>query len=262
MCQHFVRCSAYVDESTLQDLHNLSPPTLAFKVVSYITCQSLWGSTEVGWWLGSFSRLTIALRPGDQRFRKLNLPLLFHPQTNICGCPSVLFDLQTQTKRRTRLAESSPEACKYLLPVVERGLLDIYDSFGVEIPGGGAGASTVLPWFMMEFVGDNHRTKRLQALLRLGMQGKLAQFGIKDGTSEEKERRENEYLPKCDTQQKGGQLESVIGERRMASSIGREDSAQSIEQIHETRSNRKIEKSANASESARQLWRQWMPFLR
>ncbi|KAJ7607746.1 hypothetical protein FB45DRAFT_1011238 [Roridomyces roridus] len=52
--------------------------------------------------LGSFSRLTIALRPGDQRFKKLNLPLLLHPQTISVAAPKIAFEFQTQTKRRTR----------------------------------------------------------------------------------------------------------------------------------------------------------------
>ncbi|KAJ7651391.1 hypothetical protein FB45DRAFT_35442, partial [Roridomyces roridus] len=89
----------YSRESTLQHLPFFSPPALAFKLLSPVTSSRLQlrGSSqvEVGWWWGSFSRLTIALRPGDQRFRKLNLPLLLHPQRISVAASPNDFDFQT-----------------------------------------------------------------------------------------------------------------------------------------------------------------------
>ncbi|KAJ7205497.1 hypothetical protein GGX14DRAFT_458526 [Mycena pura] len=85
------------------------------------------------------------------------------------------------------IAQTSPAACKHLLPVImtmcrarmigEPGtkLLDLFESFGVKIRGEG---TAVLPWLMVEFIGDDHNTTRLQRLLRDENEGKLARFGI------------------------------------------------------------------------------------
>ncbi|KAJ7435217.1 hypothetical protein B0H11DRAFT_2114471 [Mycena galericulata] len=89
--------------------------------------------------------------------------------------------------RILEIAESSPAACKHLLPVImmmcrarmisnpAARLLGLFDTFGVAIRGE---ATDVLPWLMVEFVGDDHNTQRLQQLLREEMAGKQARFGI------------------------------------------------------------------------------------
>ncbi|KAJ7088280.1 hypothetical protein C8R44DRAFT_819377 [Mycena epipterygia] len=85
------------------------------------------------------------------------------------------------------LAETSPAACAHLLPVVimmcrarmisapALKLLGLFESFGVKIRGV---RTTVLPWLMMEFVGDDDSTARLQQLLKDETDGALARFNI------------------------------------------------------------------------------------
>ncbi|KAF7344010.1 MYND-type domain-containing protein [Mycena venus] len=62
-------------------------------------------------------------------------------------------------------------------PAAEPGtkLLDVFESFGVKIRGEG---TSVLPWLMMEFIGNDRNTKRLQRLLKDENEGRLARFGI------------------------------------------------------------------------------------
>ncbi|KAJ7133658.1 hypothetical protein C8R43DRAFT_1239436 [Mycena crocata] len=86
-----------------------------------------------------------------------------------------------------QIAETSPAACKHLLPVVTMmcranmisnpasQLLDLFESFGVSIRGQ---HTSVLPWLMVEFVGDDTNTQRLQKLLKDETGGKLDRFGI------------------------------------------------------------------------------------
>ncbi|KAK6995821.1 MYND-type domain-containing protein [Favolaschia claudopus] len=87
------------------------------------------------------------------------------------------------------VALTSPAACKHLLPVLvltcranmipdpAEKLLDLAESFGVKIKGA-ADNDSVLPWMMMEFIGDNHNTKRLQKLLKEENEGKLDRLGM------------------------------------------------------------------------------------
>ncbi|KAJ7263939.1 hypothetical protein C8J57DRAFT_1333198 [Mycena rebaudengoi] len=83
------------------------------------------------------------------------------------------------------IAQTSPAACKHLLPVIMRmcranmitgagaKLNDFLTSFGIQLQ-----RSEMLPWLMMEFMGDEYNTKKLQQLLADEMDGKLAVFGI------------------------------------------------------------------------------------
>jgi hypothetical protein len=91
------------------------------------------------------------------------------------------FHLLTQAQ----IAQTSPAACKHLLPVIMRmcranmitgagaKLNDFLTSFGIQLQ-----RSEMLPWLMMEFMGDEYNTKKLQQLLADEMDGKLAVFGI------------------------------------------------------------------------------------
>ncbi|KAJ7652707.1 hypothetical protein DFH06DRAFT_1205475 [Mycena polygramma] len=85
------------------------------------------------------------------------------------------------------IAETSPAACKHLLPAVmmmfKRNMighpassaLSLCESFGIALRGRD---SDVLPWLMVEFIGDDHSTTRLQKHLADENAGKLARFGL------------------------------------------------------------------------------------
>ncbi|KAJ6556317.1 hypothetical protein B0H19DRAFT_1152381 [Mycena capillaripes] len=85
------------------------------------------------------------------------------------------------------IAQTSPAACKHLLPVLlmmfrfnmiddpAQRLLDLCESFGITIRGQG---TDVLPWLLVEFLGDNHSTERLKRHLRDETEGRLERFGI------------------------------------------------------------------------------------
>ncbi|KAJ7774391.1 hypothetical protein B0H14DRAFT_2965324 [Mycena olivaceomarginata] len=86
------------------------------------------------------------------------------------------------------IAETSPAACKLLLPVIMnmcRGrmigspatrLLGLFVSFGVQVRIEG---TAVLPWLMTEFIGDDNSTGNLQRLLKDEEEGRLARFDVK-----------------------------------------------------------------------------------
>ncbi|KAJ7693731.1 hypothetical protein B0H14DRAFT_2651308 [Mycena olivaceomarginata] len=86
----------------------------------------------------------------------------------------------------SQIAEIAPVACAHL-PVVmmmcrtqmisapASRLLGLFDSFGVKIR---RERTQVLPWLMMEFIGDDASTARLQRLLKDEADGALERFNI------------------------------------------------------------------------------------